>query len=287
MSVKQLSRNKEIRDLIRIARSQGWWIKKLKNSHLRWIPPKGPFVHSSGNINHQGALAKIRHDLEQAGLVLRPIQMEKPKPLEIEVVPEAQLEMTLPPVPEPEPEVVVEPPPVEGPQIPPGPILTTPERVNPMPSKKPAKSGVVMAVLAAYLRKRSPTNLTVGDVYEGVRSDPSIRDKNNVNVGLARLVKLGMAVRVRQGLYKWNMDYVERPVVKKGRKGPTPAEPPKGWGGPKSKEKDALAMAGGELAELRQALDALVDSVSTIESVAQRIAKKLEKLEALKELFSD
>lgn len=256
MSVKVLSRSKEIRDLIRTARSQGWWVKKLKNNHLRWIPPKGPFVHSSAMINHQGVLAKIKHDLEQAGLILEPIYMEKPKPFSVESIPEEakkilQEEQVPPPEPEPQVQVV--------------PTVTQPVEEN-MPRKISGR-GDLRAAIIGYMKKRYPTNLSAQQVYEGIRSEVPRTSKDSVNSGLANLVPKGILERVRPGVYKWNPNSVEAEAEKPHRKRTTIAE------------------ASSELAKLQQALDTIMEAASTIEKIIGDVGDKLKVVEQMQKLF--
>jgi hypothetical protein len=66
---KSLTPNKDIQALIRLAYEQDWSVVKMGNGHLRWFPPKGPFIHSACTPG-SGAIKKIKGDLKRAGLIL-------------------------------------------------------------------------------------------------------------------------------------------------------------------------------------------------------------------------
>lgn len=65
---KSLTKVKELYPLIRLARDQGWHLRKLSNNHLRWIPPKGPIVQTSCTPHSNQAVHKMIADLKRSGL---------------------------------------------------------------------------------------------------------------------------------------------------------------------------------------------------------------------------
>lgn len=259
MSLKLLSRNKEIRDLIRTARGQGWWVKRLKNNHLRWIPPKGPFVHSSANINRVRDLAKIKHDLEEAGLVLGTIYVEKPKPVEQAPVPVEVIQPT--PAPVVVAEVPPEPPPVEE-------SIQQPVEVLPMAKKKTAGRGETRKAVLDHLKLKWPTNLSVQQIYEGMRSKVPSTTRASVFQTLYALEKEGMVEKVRKGVYKAKLD--EKPQTK-----------------PNTTSRKPLVMerAVGDMEELQRAMDLITEGMSALEQAVGRVGEKLAMIEQMQKMF--
>ena len=61
----------DFRDLIKIARGQGWVVTQTAKSHWRFMPPNGePPVYTSGSPSCCFWLKKVRHDLKKRGLKL-------------------------------------------------------------------------------------------------------------------------------------------------------------------------------------------------------------------------
>lgn len=67
-SSEATSNNKEIRILLKLARSQGWRIDG-QGKHLRWFAPDGiGIVVTSATPSDHRALHNIKRDLRRAGL---------------------------------------------------------------------------------------------------------------------------------------------------------------------------------------------------------------------------
>lgn len=57
---------KELKDLMSIAKKQGWGI--VINKHIRWEPPQGDLYFSSRSPSDWRVLKNIRRDLKNRGL---------------------------------------------------------------------------------------------------------------------------------------------------------------------------------------------------------------------------
>lgn len=246
-----LSPDKDIRGLIRIAQEQGWEIRKLANNHLRWVPPKGPFVHSSSNVNTAFALTKIKHDLIKAGLVIGPIYMEKEENTVAEAVAEAEEVVGVH-----SPPPLVEETPQE--QVPP------PEEVMPMPRKQLGRGQLQAAVLEA-LRRKYPMEMGLDDVYDRVKVAGLSTTRESIMQSLYKLATDGKIEKVTKGIYK-GLDPGSRAVAA--------ASTPKGRRG-----------KGTDMEQLTQAIEDITTALATIEAIKARLASKLDVLDKLKGLM--
>lgn len=68
MSVRKLSPNKELRQLILKATHHGWRVEKTNGGHLRWLSPSGFVYHSSSSPSDWRAIRKITQALKREGL---------------------------------------------------------------------------------------------------------------------------------------------------------------------------------------------------------------------------
>lgn len=64
------------RKLCKLARAQGWYVRRQANGHFCWTSPGGQKVTVSGTPSDHRALLKVRADFKRAGLVL-----DDPRPL--------------------------------------------------------------------------------------------------------------------------------------------------------------------------------------------------------------
>lgn len=78
--------DKELRPLFKLSQEQGWKHQRTNGNHMKWIPPKGPIVHSSLVINNQRDVYNVRAELIKRGLNVETIESsryEKPGPEEV------------------------------------------------------------------------------------------------------------------------------------------------------------------------------------------------------------
>jgi hypothetical protein len=208
-------------------------------------------------VNHQGALPKIRHDLQKAGLQLDTIYVERPKQF-IQAIVESE-QPPQPPAPlAPEPMVVQElPKSTEPPTV----------EIEEMP-RKMAGRGKTQEAIVTYLKKRYPTNLTNHDIFQGLKANGFSTTKGSVAQTTYTIEKKGLITRVRSGVYKWNPDSTS-PVK-------TEATKPK---------IATLAATGSDAEALKQAMDKVMEAVSEIETVVARLGEKLAVVEQMQKLF--
>jgi predicted RNA binding protein YcfA (HicA-like mRNA interferase family) len=64
-----LTSNKDVNVLIKEAQSQGWNVAPTKNSHLKWLSPKGGLFFSSSTPSDRMAIHRIKQDLRMNGFV--------------------------------------------------------------------------------------------------------------------------------------------------------------------------------------------------------------------------
>lgn len=101
MEPHRLTSNRDIQDIIRTAYDQGWIVEKLQNNHLRWIPPKGRFVHSSCTPNSPNDIKKIKADLKRAGMEFGDPFQRQTKADQVEAIQVEQPKMMHQPIEEP------------------------------------------------------------------------------------------------------------------------------------------------------------------------------------------
>jgi len=64
---------KELRELARVAVSQGWRVERTGKHHLRWVPPEkagktGRVIYSGSTLSDYRAIRNIRAMLRREGL---------------------------------------------------------------------------------------------------------------------------------------------------------------------------------------------------------------------------
>lgn len=65
-----MANKNEIRNIIRLAESQGWIINKTKGGHLRWTAPAGGFVFTASTPSDNRATQNMIRDLRKYGLTV-------------------------------------------------------------------------------------------------------------------------------------------------------------------------------------------------------------------------
>ena len=80
MSLHQLGLSTDYAPLLRAAREQNWIVRKATNGHIKWIPPRGQAVHTSGTPSDKNACHQVRRDLIRAGLRIDGTEPEPTKP---------------------------------------------------------------------------------------------------------------------------------------------------------------------------------------------------------------
>lgn len=65
-----MTRRHEVERLARIARSQGWRVERLNNSHYRFIPPdpSKPMTVTGGTPSDRNFIRRLLADLRRLGL---------------------------------------------------------------------------------------------------------------------------------------------------------------------------------------------------------------------------
>jgi hypothetical protein len=64
----RLTKNSTVAEWVKIARAEGWSVKRNASGHLQFYPPEGPFVTISANPNAGRSLANDRARLKRNGL---------------------------------------------------------------------------------------------------------------------------------------------------------------------------------------------------------------------------
>lgn len=80
MSLHQLGLSTDYAPLLRAAREQNWIVRKATNGHIKWIPPRGQAIHTSGTPSDVNACHQVRRDLIRAGLRIDGSEPEPTKP---------------------------------------------------------------------------------------------------------------------------------------------------------------------------------------------------------------
>lgn len=60
---------KEVNQLVKQAKAQGWFITRTKTTHLKWMSPTGKFFFSSGTPSDSRAIKNLKRDLKVNGFL--------------------------------------------------------------------------------------------------------------------------------------------------------------------------------------------------------------------------
>lgn len=61
--------NKEIQELVKEAKHQGWTVELTKSVHYKWISPLGAFVFTASTPSDNRAIKNIKRELRAKGMV--------------------------------------------------------------------------------------------------------------------------------------------------------------------------------------------------------------------------
>jgi hypothetical protein len=61
--------NKEIEQLIKKARSQGWTVEPTRGGHYKWITPSGAFFYSPKTPSEYRSIKNVKRDMKAYGFI--------------------------------------------------------------------------------------------------------------------------------------------------------------------------------------------------------------------------
>jgi hypothetical protein len=64
-----MATTKDLMELIKQARSQGWDVHHTKGDHYKWVSPSGAFFFSGSTLSDHRALKNIKRDLRVNGFI--------------------------------------------------------------------------------------------------------------------------------------------------------------------------------------------------------------------------
>lgn len=168
------------KDLIDLARKQGWEVTKASNGHWRLYSPSGEIVGHSGTPSDYRASKNFRADLKRAGLKPTFVE-EKEREMKAEDKPAVE---TVPEVSE------TPPPPI---------AMGAPA----MPKKKAPYGQVKNAILNALAKIDRPGGVLPEDILARVMAAaPSIKNATDLSRGIYNLVRSGYVESMGDGKFK-------------------------------------------------------------------------------------
>lgn len=169
MSAIQNFSNKDIKELAREARSQGWVVRQGGSNHIKWFPPKGKPISTSLSPSDVNAVRQIRRDLERSGLKLAPVH-HKPKETEVD-----------------NPLDTLFAPPLA-------------EKLPPVPDKQKRRRGIPEAVMG-IIKKAYPNSVNRGEIQMRMNLVFNGIKETDLNNPLSKLTSEGKIKRVGVGVY--------------------------------------------------------------------------------------